>query len=98
MSNIENIERQVEALSPEELAEFRAWFVEFDWAAWDRQLEEDIQAGLIDGDLAGLQAGDFDLVDIDAGHVVAALGKAGTGNQAYISRSYDRDLHDNCPE
>jgi hypothetical protein len=38
MDNIENIERQIEALSAEELAQFRAWFVEFDWAAWDRQL------------------------------------------------------------
>jgi hypothetical protein len=45
MGNIENIERQIEALSPEERAQFRAWFLEFDWAAWDRQLEADIQAG-----------------------------------------------------
>jgi hypothetical protein len=45
MGDIENIERQIEALSAEELAQFRAWFVEFDWAAWDRQLEADIQAG-----------------------------------------------------
>jgi len=32
----------------EELAQFRAWFLEFDWAAWDRQLEADIQAGKLD--------------------------------------------------
>ena len=48
MGNIENIERQIEALSAEELAQFRAWFVEFDWAAWDRQLEADIQGGKLD--------------------------------------------------
>jgi hypothetical protein len=48
MGKIENIERQIEALSPEELAQFRAWFLEFDWAAWDRQLEADIQAGKLD--------------------------------------------------
>jgi hypothetical protein len=48
MDNIENIERQIEALAPEELAQFRAWFLEFDWAAWDRQLEADIQAGKLD--------------------------------------------------
>jgi hypothetical protein len=48
MDNIENIERQIEALTPEELAQFRAWFLEFDWAAWDRQLEADIQAGKLD--------------------------------------------------
>jgi hypothetical protein len=48
MGNVENIERQIEALSPEELAQFRAWFLEFDWTAWDRQLEVDIQAGKLD--------------------------------------------------
>jgi hypothetical protein len=48
MGKVENIERQIEALSPEELAQFRAWFLEFDWAAWDRQLEADIQAGKLD--------------------------------------------------
>jgi hypothetical protein len=48
MGKIENIERQIEALSPEELAQFRAWFLEFDWATWDRQLEADIQAGKLD--------------------------------------------------
>ena len=48
MGKIGNIERQIEALSPEELAQFRAWFLEFDWAAWDRQLEADIQAGKLD--------------------------------------------------
>ena len=47
MGKIENIERQIEALSPEELAQF-PWFLEFDWAAWDRQLEADIQAGKLD--------------------------------------------------
>ena len=48
MGKIENIERQIEALSPDGLAQFRAWFVEFDWAAWDRQLEADIHAGKLD--------------------------------------------------
>jgi len=48
MGNVENIERQIETLSPEELAQFRAWFLEFDGAAWDRQLEADIQAGKLD--------------------------------------------------
>lgn len=48
LSKVEKIERQIEALSQEELAQFRAWFVEFDWAAWDRQLEADIQAGKLD--------------------------------------------------
>jgi hypothetical protein len=48
MGRIEDIEQQVEALLPEELAQFRAWFLEFDWAAWDRQLDRDVRAGKLD--------------------------------------------------
>jgi hypothetical protein len=51
MGKVERIEHDVQALSPEELAEFRAWFLEYDWAAWDRQLERDVQNGKLD-DLA----------------------------------------------
>ena len=35
MGKVEKIEQEVQALSPAELAEFRAWFLEYDWAAWD---------------------------------------------------------------
>ncbi len=48
MGKVENIEQQVQALSPEELAQFRAWFLEFDWAVRDRQLEADVRAGKLD--------------------------------------------------
>ena len=48
MGKIEDIERQVQALSLEELAPFRAWFLEFDWAAWDYRLERDVHAGRLD--------------------------------------------------
>jgi hypothetical protein len=48
MSKIEELEQKVQALSPEELARFREWFLEFDWAAWDRQLESDVRAGKLD--------------------------------------------------
>jgi hypothetical protein len=48
MGKVEKIEQDVRALSPEELAEFRAWFLEYDWAAWDRQLEGDVQNGRLD--------------------------------------------------
>jgi hypothetical protein len=48
MSELEQLERQIEQLSPEELAKFRAWFVEFDAQAWDRQIEADLQAGKLD--------------------------------------------------
>ena len=45
MSKIELIEQQIKALSAEEVAQLRAWFLEFDWAAWDRQFERDVAAG-----------------------------------------------------
>ena len=48
MGRIDDLEQQVQALSPEELAQFRAWFLEFDWAAWDRQLERDVRDGRLD--------------------------------------------------
>jgi hypothetical protein len=51
MDKIEKIEQEIEALSPAELAQFRAWFLEYDWAAWDVQLERDVQGGRLD-DLA----------------------------------------------
>ena len=48
MGNVEHIEQQIQALSANERAEFREWFVEHDWAAWDRQLERDIGTGKLD--------------------------------------------------
>lgn len=48
MDKIDALGRQVEALSPEELAEFRAWFAEFDSRAWDRQFEADVSSGKLD--------------------------------------------------
>ncbi len=51
MGTIEKIEQDVQALSPDELAQFRAWFLEYDWAAWDRQIERDAALGRLD-DLA----------------------------------------------
>jgi hypothetical protein len=49
MSNLPEIERAVTQLSPEELAAFRLWFAEFDAEIWDRQFEEDVAAGRLDG-------------------------------------------------
>jgi hypothetical protein len=51
MGKIEDLEQQVQALSLDELARFRTWFLEFDWAAWDQQIERDVRAGRLD-DLA----------------------------------------------
>jgi hypothetical protein len=49
MSNLQEIERAVSQLTKEELAAFRVWFAEFDAEIWDRQFEEDVAAGRLDG-------------------------------------------------
>jgi hypothetical protein len=45
VGRIEELEKQIQALSVEELAEFRKWFFEFDAARWDRRIEENVRAG-----------------------------------------------------
>lgn len=49
MRTLQDIEHAVSHLSPEDLAAFRAWFAEFDAQMWDRQFEEDVAAGRLDG-------------------------------------------------
>lgn len=39
MTRLQAIQEQIESLSPGELAELRDWFMEHDWAEWDRQIE-----------------------------------------------------------
>jgi uncharacterized protein YfaT (DUF1175 family) len=48
MSKVESIEHEIEQLSPEELAVFRAWYARFDAESWDRRLEADAKAGKLD--------------------------------------------------
>ena len=48
MSRVEILERDVKKLTPSELAAFRSWFIEFDAAEWDRQIEVDSQTGKVD--------------------------------------------------
>ncbi|MBI2840195.1 MAG: hypothetical protein HYX75_17910 [Acidobacteria bacterium] len=48
MSKVETLEREVEALSQEELVKFREWFAGFDADAWDREIEKDANAGRLD--------------------------------------------------
>lgn len=49
MTKLEMLESEIQKLSDAELASFRAWFAEYDWQAWDRQLEQDVAAGKLDG-------------------------------------------------
>jgi len=48
MMKVKEIENVISSLSPKELAEFRAWFEEFDAATWDKQFEEDAKTGRLD--------------------------------------------------
>ena len=49
MSAIDHIKQAVQGLSEAELAEFRAWFAEFDHAQWDEKLASDARHGKLDG-------------------------------------------------
>src|SRR6476660_5870634 len=49
MGKLELLENQIQSLSPEELARVRQWFLEYDWSAWERQIESDASAGKLDG-------------------------------------------------
>jgi hypothetical protein len=48
MGKLEELEQRIKSLPPEELSRFRAWFIEFDHQAWDRQIASDSTAGKLD--------------------------------------------------
>ena len=48
MSTVKEIEEALQRLSPAERAAFRAWYAEFDAHEWDKQLEQDMDAGRLD--------------------------------------------------
>ena len=48
MTTVTEITGAVRRLPKKELARFRKWFAEYDAAAWDRQLEQDVAAGRLD--------------------------------------------------
>ena len=48
MGAVEKLELLIKSLSPEEFAQFREWFVEFEAQVWDRQIEADAAAGKLD--------------------------------------------------
>ena len=48
MSNITEIEAAVINLPADQLKAFREWFHKFEADHWDRQFEEDVQAGRLD--------------------------------------------------
>lgn len=56
MTKVEDIEKAIERLSPEELARFRAWFEEFDARRFDARIERDARAGKLDKLIAEARA------------------------------------------
>ncbi len=52
MPDVKAIEDAVKALPPQDLAEFRRWFAEFDLALWNQKIDGDLAAGKLDELLA----------------------------------------------
>jgi len=48
MSTVEDIERAVSSLTPDELARFRVWFETFEASRFDEKIERDARAGKLD--------------------------------------------------
>jgi len=48
MATVKQITSAVKRLPKKDLARFRKWFVEYDAAEWDRQIEQDAAAGRLD--------------------------------------------------
>ncbi len=48
MTKLEDIERAVAGLTPDELARFRQWFEAFDAARFDEKIERDAGGGRLD--------------------------------------------------
>lgn len=48
MTKLEQIEKSITELSPEELKAFAAWFEALQADIWDRQIEADVKAGRLD--------------------------------------------------
>jgi hypothetical protein len=54
--SVEELEKAVTKLPPDQLARFRAWFEEFAADEWDKQIERDAKSGKLDKLLAESEA------------------------------------------
>ena len=48
MREVEQIEEQIERLDDQVFARLRQWFIEYDHARWDRQIDADSASGKLD--------------------------------------------------
>ena len=56
MHTVEQLTQNVQDLSPEDLRQFRAWFLEYDAQCWDQQIAADFKAGKLDTLIAEARA------------------------------------------
>lgn len=54
--SVKEIEDAITKLSPPDLAELAAWFADYHNQEWDRQIEEDLEAGRLDAFLGEVEA------------------------------------------
>ena len=54
--SVQEIEAAIEKLPPDDLAALAAWFAEHRAAAWDAQIERDLDAGRLDAVLDAAEA------------------------------------------
>ena len=45
---LQQLEKSISELPPEQLSKFREWFLAFDADQWDQQLERDVGSGRLD--------------------------------------------------
>ena len=56
MNVVEHLTQNVQGLSPEDLRQFRAWFLEYDAQCWYQQISKDLRAGKLDKLIAEARA------------------------------------------
>jgi len=56
---VQDLEKEVSKLSPDELSQLRQWFEEYDAWKWDNQIQDDATNGTLDS-LANESLRDFD--------------------------------------
>lgn len=50
--NVREIEQAISQLPPADIAALASWFEEFHAQAWDKQIEQDLEQGRLDGLIA----------------------------------------------
>jgi len=48
MTTVQEIKQAIQGLPPDKAGKLREWFLEKDWAEWDKQIEADSEAGKLD--------------------------------------------------